>query len=587
MLTVAGAGRERYDGPVSDGAPRGTLIGALLFSFVGFVGGAMGSAWWTRGQRAEPWREMRVEHEGVEGAPSRTRVIFEDRELPLQDVEVRRGADGEPNSARLALGDGAQLAMRFEDGRPAGLTGEDGARATISWSGNKATVAFIKADGSPDGEEGVLVPVELRPSLALAQIIPSGDQLWAGLSLIAEAHAQTPSASASAPKEEEDPSIAVEREVTVELSLRATATDEEPEGEVQLEARCAPPLTCVVRTPSLTMPITADVQVAVAGSVKKSELGSGGDLASFTAEAKEERETAQEQLDDVAAAVAGVGVIAMACEEAGVSASYCVPKMGPRGSYLSRAGAAVEAIVDHEVDTSRGLELRAAALRDQDAARRQLDREVTVELCALRPGYSRACTEVKGRPLSADGMATQERTLDMRRGLGGTLVGSFVMTQADGADCKFSPSPRTSGALNLSFDDKKGMMTATFSAKQSGTRPGMRCSLGTANMRWEQIYSATATQSITPAQLQSGGSIPLRLKGNMAGTGNFSFSGCRSSGGAAANCPGGKREPYNYPIEINGTLDLATRTGRGNIVVTGAPLSTRGTWQVPGAKEAR
>lgn len=548
----------------------------------------MGSAWWTRGQRAEPWREMRVEHEGVEGAASRTRVIFEDRDLPLQDVEVRRSGDGEPLSARLALGDGAQLEMRFEDGQPVELTGGDGARATIAWSGNKATVVFTKADGTAAGEEGVLVPVELRSSLALAQApVRRRDEAWAGLSFVSEAHAQTPSPSASAAKAEEDPSIAVEREVTVELGLRAAANDKEPNGEVQLEARCAPPLTCVVRTPTATMPTTATVQIAVAGSVKKSELGSGGDLDAFTSEAKEERKTAQKQLGDVAMAVAGVGVVAMACQEAGVEASFCVSKLGRRGNYLSRAGAAVEAIRGHEVDTSRGLELRAAALRDQDAARRRLDQDVTIELCAIRPGYSRACTEVKGRPLGDEGMATEKRTLDMRRGLGGTLVGSFVMTQADGADCKFSPSPRTSGTLNLSFDEKKGIMTATYSVKQSGTRPGLRCSLGTANMRWDQTYSTTATQSITPAQLQSGGSIPLRLKGNMAGTGSFSFSGCRTSGGAAANCPGGKREPYNYPVEINGTLDLATRTGRGNIVVTGAPLSTRGTWQVPAAKEAK
>jgi len=581
VLTVAGGGREHYDGLVADGPPLGTLFGALLFSFVGFVGGAMGSAWWTRSQRTEPWRELQVDHEGLDGAPSRTRIIFEDRDLPLQDVEVRRRADGQPISARFALEDGGQVQMRFDDGQPSEVTGGDGDRATITWSGTRATVTFRGQDGKTT-EEKVLVPVELRPSLSLATTTPAGDGVLAGLSLIGEARAQTPSPSASA--EEEDLPIAVEREVTVELGLRASASDKEPEGEVRLEARCAPPLSCVVRTPEVSMPAMVDVQIAVAGSVEKSELGASGELSGFTEEAREERKYAQRRLDDVAAAVAGIGVVAMACDEAGVESSVCVAKMGRRGNYLSRAGAAVEAIRDHEVDVSRGLEQRAARLRDQDAARKQLDRGVSIELCATRPGYSRACTKIEGRPLAADPMATEKRTLDLRRGLGGTLVGSYVLTQADGNDCKFSPSPKTSGPLNLSFDEKKGVMTATFSAKQSGTRPGLRCSLGTANMRWEQTYSATATQSLSPAQLASGGKISLRLNGNMAGTGNYTFSGCRSSGGAAANCPGGRREPYNYPIEINGSLDLSNRTGRGNIVVTGAPLSTRGSWQLPAAK---
>ena len=60
------------------------------------------------------------------------------------------------------------------------------------------------------------------------------------------------------------------------------------------------------------------------------------------------------------------------------------------------------------------------------------------------------------------------RALEMRPGLGDALTGTFEITQSDGADCKFSPSPRTKGKLQLSFDDKRGEMKAELA-----TLPGV------------------------------------------------------------------------------------------------------------------
>jgi hypothetical protein len=87
-------------------------------------------------------------------------------------------------------------------------------------------------------------------------------------------------------------------------------------------------------------------------------------------------------------------------------------------------------------------------------------------------------------------------------------------------------------------------------------------------------------------QVQAGGKLPLRLTGTMQGAGGYSWSSCQSSGGGAVNCPAGKRDSYNYAAEVVGTLDLDNQTGAGRVVVTGAPLSTQGTWRVPaeGAK---
>jgi hypothetical protein len=178
-------------------------------------------------------------------------------------------------------------------------------------------------------------------------------------------------------------------------------------------------------------------------------------------------------------------------------------------------------------------------------------------------------------------MAAQKRAVELRRGLSGALAGAFEMKQYDGSDCKFSPSPKTGGKLSMSFDEKRGVMTATLKANERGTRPGLRCSLGTGDMRWSQSYNATATQSFTAEQIQAGGKLSLRMIGTMSGAGNYSWSNCRSSGGASVSCPGGRGDTYSYPIKILGELDLDSQEGSGRIVVNDAPLSTKGTWRVP------
>src|SRR5690606_37771150 len=131
---------------------------------------------------------------------------------------------------------------------------------------------------------------------------------------------------------------------------------------------------------------------------------------------------------------------------------------------------------------------------------------------------------------------------------------------------------------------RQALVTAVLEADESGTRPNLRCSMGMANMRWSQRSSATRTQSFPREQLLSGRKLPLRLTGTMTGTGSYSISNCRSSGGVSANCPGGKRDAYAYPMELIGELDLSTQRGTGRLVVSRAPLSTTGSWRLPASE---
>jgi len=276
--------------------------------------------------------------------------------------------------------------------------------------------------------------------------------------------------------------------------------------------------------------------------------------------------------------VAAVGVTALACRSLQQRLPFCVPEL----SESTAAGAAIRAISSYRVPTTgAAVTRRAEELYYIDQARATLDREVRVQVCAAREGYARACTEVSGRPFGAQPMAPVQAAVDLRKGIGGTLAGSFTLSQQDGADCKFSPSPRTSGALRLTFDNERNTMTGSLRADQRGTRPDLRCSLGTTNMSWSQTYTITVTQTFTPQQLQSAGKLPLRATGTMNGTGAYSFSNCRTSGGVSANCPAGKSEGYSYGAELVGELDLATQTGVGTIVISNSPLPASGTWRVP------
>src|SRR5690606_23970492 len=123
-------------------------VGALLVATVGFFASAGLSSWWARDQRAEPWRAMRVEHEGTEGTTMRTRVVFENPKLALQDVELTASPEGKPEIALVALRDGSQLTVRFgDDERPSAIEGGDGTRAELGYEGNRVEVRFLNDDG--------------------------------------------------------------------------------------------------------------------------------------------------------------------------------------------------------------------------------------------------------------------------------------------------------------------------------------------------------------------------------------------------------------------------------------------------------
>ena len=553
-----------------------TALVAALLVLVGFAVGAVAAAWRQREVRADPWRKMRVEHEGARGEATRTRVVLENPQLALQAIEVSRSPQGLPEVARVALRDGTELSVRYgQDGRPSSLEASDGSRASMTYQGTTAVVGFASRDKKELGSKTVTLPIELRSALddardergAPAAHSSLGDG-WGGL-LLGEAWAQSPP----------DEQVTVVRHVELGLEVRMPGAGVAP-GTAQMEASCAP-FVCVPVTPEVPVPGKSTVRVAVSGTAKRAALAKpagASAIGPFEQKATAERKAAQQVLPEVSAVVAAVGVTALACRSLQQRLPFCVPEL----SESTAAGAAIRAISSYRVPTTgAAVTRRAEELYYIDQARATLDREVRVQVCAAREGYARACTEVSGRPFGAQPMAPVQAAVDLRKGIGGTLAGSFTLSQQDGADCKFSPSPRTSGALRLTFDNERNTMTGSLRADQRGTRPDLRCSLGTTNMSWSQTYTITVTQTFTPQQLQSAGKLPLRATGTMNGTGAYSFSNCRTSGGVSANCPAGKSEGYSYGAELVGELDLATQTGVGTIVISNSPLPASGTWRVP------
>ncbi len=555
-----------------------TALVAVLLVAAGFAVGAVGSAWQTRQLRAQPWRKMKVEHEGLAGTTTRTRVVFSNPKLPIQAVEVTRSPDGKPELARVALRQGEELTVRYvEKARPSSLEGPDGSRALLGYRAAKARVAFLGPAGRKQGDKVLTVPAGLRSSLRLAQAAPPEGPtlaaLWRGLwgSLIGQAWAQ----------EQGEEQVSVRREIAVSLDLQVPGGKAADRGKAEVVASC-PPLSCLPATAEVPMPGRSTVRVGVTGTVPAGKLSkppSDKALKPFKREATDERSTATEVLVDVAGVVAAVGVTALACRSLELTGPLCVKGLG-KGA--SSAGGAVHSVRSHEVDTtSRAIAERARQLYAEDQARAVLDRPTRVRLCLSRKGFARACTDLDARPFAPEPMAPIPRRLELRRGIGGTLEGSFVMTQSDGADCKFSPSPKTRGTLRLSFDSRSNKATATLKADERGTRPDLRCSLGTANMSWSQRYVITASQSFSAEQLASADKLPLRLTGTMSGTGSYGFSNCRTRSGASASCPGGKSDSYSYRVEVLGEIDLASETGTGRIVVHDPPLATRGSWRIP------
>lgn len=557
-----------------------TVVGAICFAALGVVLGAGVSAWLTRDTRAEPWRKLHVEHEGTKGATTRTRVVFENPKLPLQAIEVIRDPEGHPQRALIALRDGRELTAKFDDDLPASLEGPDGSKALFSFKGTKARVAFFQADGDGVGDKVVTIPVELISALRLAVLAPPAKaEPSSMLGSLFDGLVGTALAQDKAKEEDED--IDVVRDIEVLLDVRMPGAKSDSGGKAQIEASCAP-FTCLPVTSDVKTPGESTVRITVAGTKKKSTLkapAGSGSLGPFKDDAAEERETATRVLPDVTATIAAVGVAAVACKSLKLDWPICAD-----GLSKSAAGGAVYSVSSHEVESDgRQLDKRAEALFYREQARAELDEKVNIEVCVARDGYARACAKLDGRPFGEAAMPRAKASVDLRRGIGGTLVGSHVLTQSDGGDCKFSPSPKAKGSLRMSFDSEKGVLSATLKADEKGTRSNLRCSAGSANMSWTQNYTITVSQTFTKEQLNAGGRLPLRLTGDMKGVGSYSFSNCRSNGGVSGSCPGGKREAYSYAAELSGELDLETQRGSGNITVSKAPLGTRGSWQIPAA----
>ena len=555
-----------------------TAIGALLLAAVGFAAGGLGSAGLARSTYAEPWQKLRLERTGIDGKPSHTRVVFQNPKLALQAIEVATTAEGAPSSGRVTLREGDELTVDYDEkARPSALTAPDGTVARIAYEGDRTRVTFFAADGAQLATGRFKVPAQLVVDASTGEGASSPHDtrlatIWerATSSLVGEAAAA----------EAQDEDITVTREVPVGLDLRLIGTDSGAGSAARVETSCAP-LVCVPSRRDLSAPGANDLVVTVSGTTKKSALAtpSAEQTSAMQAEAKAERKAAGHALPDIARVVGAVAITAMACKSAQLVSPLCIKELA---SDPGVAGGAVTSVTGHAVESdSTLLEERAKQLSYEEEARALFDKDAHIEVCVGKDGFARVCTQIDGRPFAAAPMAKVARVLELRKGVGGTLVGSFVMSQADGADCKFSPSPRTTGEMRLTFDNEKNTVTASLTANERGSRPNMGCSLGTANMSWSQSYGVTAAQTFTKEQLTGGGKLALRLVGTMSGSGSYSFSNCRTGGGASAGCPAGKTEGYGYPAEIIGSIDLDTHVGSGQIVVSNAPLVTQGTWRVP------
>jgi hypothetical protein len=542
-----------------------TAVGSVVLTALGFAAGAGGTAWRARDMRAEPWRKLQLEHRGR--ASTRTRVVFDDARRPLASVELQR-RDGVPIAATIETRGGEPLTARFDDDkRPSALVAADGSDVQLRYGGTNVRVTFHAADGSAQGETVLRAPVELRSALDLAYRQAPGDSLvaWLGEALIGQAHAA-----------EEGP-VTVQQDLSVQLDVRAAANARVTSGRAEVQASCAP-FTCLPTPVTIEVPGSSGLNLSVSRTIDKKKLGTLnlGALGPFEELARSERAGAAKALPNMAALIAALGVTAVACHKLGRGGPLCVAALGKDAK---QAAAAVHALSTHDVRAPATLvRERAAEMAYEQQARTTFDKPVPVELCVSRTGFARACTSFDARPFATTPAPPVAQTLELRPGLGDALNGTFEMSQSDGADCKFSPSPSTKGKLRLSYDEKRSEMKAEFAANESGTRPGLNCSLGTATMRWSQSYSATASQTVSKDQLSS--PLTLRLEGTMRGSGSFSFSGCRSRGGATANCPAGKSDSYSYRIVLTGTLDPTTRQGKGRIEVSNAPLATRGSWLV-------
>ncbi len=555
-------------------------MGAALFAVVGFTATAFGSAWLTYQNFAAPWRKLHVEHQGVRGKPSHTRIVVENPKVAVQAVDLASTSDGASSLARITLKNGDELTMTFDgNGRPASITGPDGSVARLAYAGGQTRVTFYSDDGSEVGSKRITVPaliaadaiaIEASPAAAPPLVRRASDAVARALDALTidEAHAD----------EADDEEITVTREIPLSLDVRVGGPDDKRAGTAQISASCAP-LACVATHRDIAVPGANDVVIVATGKVKKKTLAapSDDDVARFHAEADAERKAAAKDLPKIARVIGGLATTSMAWRSLSLTGPVCVKAFGD--PYVP--GGAVTSLLEYAVPSSASaVDARAKDLAVEDQARAAFDKDMRIEACVNRDGFARTCVTVPGRPFGESSMDAVSRAIDLAPAVGGTLSGSFVITQLDGSDCTFSPSPVSQGPFKLTFDDKASTASASFGADAHGTRPNLTCSLGTANMSWSQNYNVSAVETFTKEQLDAGGDLPLELKGSMTGSGGYSFSNCRS-GGSSVSCPGGKNDGYSYPVEIRGSINLTTHTGTGEIIVHDAPLSTHGTWRVP------
>lgn len=566
-------------------------FGLLASAAIGFAAAAAGSAHYRRLQAAKLWQDLRVEHRGQAGEATQTRIRMLNQKLFLESLEVLRSEKGEPVSGTAVLRGGQELAIRFDARRPHDIYAKDGSHARLDYKGRYIWVTLTGNQDQSLGQQAVKVPIELRKALRVAQLPePGATQKFAawsddlqrgrgpipGLDTVGRLLGSIiPSAQAQQAKRD-NATLTIERDVLVNLSVRGAKSD----ATSTISAACKP-FNCSPGQPKLTTPGNAQVRIAVTTQVARNKLkGANGTegLEAHTKQAARERSQANRAMAGAASLVAGLAVTAQACRKLGQNVGVCVASLDK-----AKSEAATYGLSHFRLQTKgRVLQERAMVLRNEHLARRIIDKNVRLEVCVSRRGFARSCARQIIRPFAERAQAPVDQTIVLKRGLAGTVSGTFELVQRDGADCKFSPSPRTSGQLSLRFDQKTGMMTAKLNASERGKRTALDCSLGTGDMHWTQAYTAKLSQRFSDAQLRTAGSrLPLRLKGTMRGSGNFRWQNCKSKSGTNAACPGGKTAPYTYRMELVGYLDTSTQRGSGQLRVSGSPLKTSGRWGVP------
>src|SRR5690606_15473677 len=149
-------------------------------------------------------------------------------------------------------------------------------------------------------------------------------------------------------------------------------------GPARIEASC-PPFTCLPRTPEVAMPGTSDVRIAVATSLPREAIGDPrrSDIAGYRDEARAERRMARRILPHVEAAVAAVGVTALACTRAKLTRALCVREIATG----EKAAGVIDAIAAYDVEQdARAVDARAEALYLQARAREKVATSVRIEV---------------------------------------------------------------------------------------------------------------------------------------------------------------------------------------------------------------